>query len=89
MAGHRGKDQFSEEEKAFLVEKYQEMEIPLYYDYADGWKQLFEFAPTLLMIMVLILGLPCSQSFSCEYQYKADSVFLPPVMEEEGRCLPK
>ena len=69
------KDQFSEEEKAFLVEKYQEMETPLYYDYADGWKQLFEFAPTLLMIMVLILGFLAASLFSCEYQYKADSVF--------------
>lgn len=68
-------DQFSEKEKAFLMEKYQEMETPLYYDYADGWKQLFEFAPTLLMIMVLILGFLAAGIFSCEYQYKADSIF--------------
>ena len=70
-----GKEQFSEEEKEFLVEKYGEMEVPLYYDYADGWKQLFLYAPTLLMILVLILGFLAATIFSCEYQYKANAVF--------------
>lgn len=70
-----GKDQFSEEEKEFLVERYEEMEVPLYYDYADGWKQLFLYAPTLLMILVLILGFLASALFSCEYKYKADAIF--------------
>lgn len=73
------KDVYSEEEKAFVIGKYEEMKAPLYYDYADGWKQLFEYAPTLLMIMVLILGFIAAGIFSCEFQSKADAVFFTAV----------
>ena len=68
-------EQFSEEEKAFLIERYEKLETPLYYDYMDGWDQLFEYAPTIIMITVLILGFLAAGIFSGEFQLKADAIF--------------
>jgi ABC-type transport system involved in multi-copper enzyme maturation permease subunit len=68
-------NQFTEDEKEFLVHQYKSLEIPLYYEYADGWKQLFENAPTILMIMVFVLGFLVSNVFSSEAQLKADAIF--------------
>ena len=50
-------EQFSEGEKAFLIGRFEELETPLFYDYLYGWDQLFEYAPTVIMITVLILGI--------------------------------
>lgn len=66
---------FSENEKQFLINKYEEMETPLYYDYTTGWEQLFEFFPTVSMLSMLILGFITSGLFSCEYAWKADAIF--------------
>lgn len=66
---------FSDEEKAFLVQRFEELETPLYYDYMDGWDQLFEYAPTIIMITVLILGFLSAGIFSGEFQLKADAIF--------------
>ena len=68
-------DQFKETEKTFLGEKYKELETPLIYDYAVGWNQLFEYAPTVLMIMMLILGFLVANIFSGEFQLKTDAIF--------------
>lgn len=69
------KNKFSENEKEFLLQKYEELEIPLQYDYAEGWKQLFEYAPSIIMLMVLILGFIVANIFSGEFQLKADAIF--------------
>lgn len=68
-------DQFSEEEKAFLMQKYEEWQTPLQYDYADGWKQLSEYTSMLIELMVLILGFLAAGIFSSEFQLRADAVF--------------
>lgn len=70
-----GKDLFSEEEKEFLIEKYEQMRTPLYYDYTLGWTQLFQYAPSIIMITVLVLGFLVAGIFSGEFQLKADAVF--------------
>lgn len=69
------KDQFSDEEKAFLIRRYEELETPFYYDYVDGWNRLFDCAPTIIMITVLLLGFLAAGIFSGEFQLKADAVF--------------
>lgn len=66
---------FSEAEKAFLIERYESLEIPFYYDYALGWTQLFEFAPTIVMITMLVLGYLVAGIFSNEFIWKSDAVF--------------
>lgn len=74
LEGNDG-DSFSDKEKEFLIHRFEELETPLYYDYMIGWDQLFEFAPTVIMITVLILGFLAAGIFSGEFQLKADAVF--------------
>jgi len=68
---------FSEDEKEWLVNKYESLDTPLYYEYADGWKALLDsqYLPTLMMITVLIIGVLVSGIFSDEFTWKADSIF--------------
>lgn len=68
---------FSEAEREFLIRRYQALEaqMPFYYDYADGWKQLFEYASTIVMLTMLVLSFVVAGIFSGEFSYKADSVF--------------
>ncbi len=66
---------YSEEEKQFLIGRYECLEEPLYYEYADGWAALLEFAPSVIMIMILLMGFPISGIFSNEFQWKSDAVF--------------
>ena len=69
------KDNFSKDEKEFLIAQYNELETPFYYEYSDGWKALLEYAPSIMMLLVLILGFLVSSIFSNEIQLKADSIF--------------
>ena len=66
---------FDDEERAWLIGRYEAVETPFYYDYADGWKQLFAFASTVIMLMMLVLAFVCASIFSGEFQQKADAVF--------------
>ncbi|MDO5425571.1 MAG: ABC transporter permease [Eubacteriales bacterium] len=75
LASDEEKDRFSEAEKQFLISRYQELETPFEYQYAEGWKQLFEYAPTVVMILMLILGFLVAGIFSGEFQTKADALF--------------
>ena len=40
-----------------------------------GWTQWFEYAPTIVMIGMMVLGYLVAGIFSNEYAWKADSVF--------------
>ena len=68
---------FSEDEKEWLINQYESLDTPLYYEYADGWKALLDsqYLPTLMMITVLIIGFLVSGIFSDEFIWKADSIF--------------
>lgn len=68
-------NQMSEEEKQYLTARYQKLHTPLFYDDADGWTQLFKYAPTVIMMLVLTAGFLTSGIFSFEFQQKADSIF--------------
>lgn len=69
------KDQFSDAEKNYLMQQYETLDTPFYYDYMKGWTQLFEYAPTIIMIVMLILGYLVSGIFSNEFQWKSDAIF--------------
>ena len=51
------------------------MKTPLYYDYQAGWKNLFQYSPSIIMILTLVLGFLCAGIFSGEFQLKANAVF--------------
>lgn len=70
-----GKDQFSDAEKEYLIAQYEQLDTPFYYDYMKGWTQLFEYAPVIVMITMLILGYLTSGIFSCEFAWKSDAIF--------------
>ncbi|MDC7292695.1 ABC transporter permease [Butyrivibrio sp. DSM 10294] len=69
------KDRYSASQKEFFLEKYQELDTPLYYEDADGWKALLEYSQTIIMLTMLILSFLVCGIFSGEYQLNADAVF--------------
>lgn len=68
-------EQFSDPEKAFLIEQYESLETPFYYDYVLGWTQLFESSSTVAMVTMLVLGYLVAGIFSNEFVWKSDAVF--------------
>ena len=66
---------FSDAEKAFLIKQYETLETPFYYDYLEGWKQLFAWYPMAAMLTMIILGYLVSGIFANEFQWKADAIF--------------
>lgn len=73
------KDQFSEREKEYLTDKYESLSTPFSYDYMMGWQRLFEYAPTIVMITMLILDYLTAGIFSNEFAWKSDAVFFTSV----------
>lgn len=39
------KDWYTQREKDFFLQRYEMMPQPLFYDYAQGWRSVFEYAP--------------------------------------------
>ncbi len=73
------KDQFSDAEKKYLVWQYEKLQTPFYYDYMKGWTQLFEYASTIVMITMLILGYLVAGIFSNEFAWNSDAIFFTSV----------
>ncbi len=69
------KDTFSESEREWIIQKYQELPTPLWYDYAEGWLNLQTYSATIIMISLLILVFPIAGIFSGEAAQKADAIF--------------
>jgi hypothetical protein len=70
-----GKDLYSEQEKAFLIRSYETLETPLEYEFYNGWQQIRDYFPTIIMVTVLVLGYLLSGIFARESQLKADAIF--------------
>lgn len=67
----------SEKEREYLLNQYESLKTPLYYEYAEGWKALMEsqYLSTLMTITIVIIGFLVSGIFSDEFRFKADSIF--------------
>lgn len=70
-----GEETFTEEEKNFLIQQYENLETPFYYEYMDGWAALLQNISTFILILALIIGFFVSGIFSDEFYTKADSIF--------------
>ena len=70
-----GEEQFTPAEKTWLLDQYRTLESPWQMDCFLGWQQLFEYAPTVVMVTALVLGFLAAGIFSCEGQWKADAIF--------------
>ena len=75
LASDEAKDQFSEAEKAYIIDRYETLETPFYYEPTDGWQVALEYVVTIIMMTMLVLSFFVSGIFSGEFQWKADSIF--------------
>ncbi|HEX3030233.1 MAG TPA: ABC transporter permease [Clostridia bacterium] len=73
--GGEAKYYYTEPEKEYFIGKYEKMKEPLDYEYMEGWKCIFEYSATILMIMTIIIGILIAPVFSCEKQLNSDAVF--------------
>lgn len=69
------RDWYTEEKKEFLLKKYEELETPFFYDFADGWDSALRSLSTVTMVIALVIGFLVSGIFSREAQLKADAIF--------------
>lgn len=69
------KDVYTDAEKDFLIARYEALDQPWDYRYHDGWTQIISFAPTIQMLLTIILAFVTAGIFSCETQLRADAVF--------------
>ncbi len=74
-----GKYLFSDAEKKYLIKQYESLETPFGYDYMKGWTQVLEYAPTIIMVGMLILGFLVAGIFSSEFSWKSDAIFFSTV----------
>lgn len=68
------KEQFTRAEREYLLNNYETLKTPLYYDYQGGWKSLLEYAPAVNMIVTFVLSFLCAGIFSVEFQQKSSAV---------------
>lgn len=66
---------FSPAEADFLVNQYEAMETPLYYEYNDGWDTLIYYAPTMVMFLLFVIIFLVSGIFPSEHRLKANAIF--------------
>lgn len=66
---------YSEQEKQYIIDVYEDLETPFYFDYYEGWHQLLENAGYIPALGILILGFLLAGIFSNEFKWKADSVY--------------
>lgn len=70
-----GEETFTQKEKDFMIQKYEDLKTPFYYEYMDGWAALLQNISTFILILALVIGFFVSGIFSDEFQAKADSIF--------------
>ena len=70
-----GEERFTQAEKDFMIQKYEELKTPFYYEYMDGWAALLQNISTFILMLALVIGFLVSGIFSDEFQSKADSIF--------------
>lgn len=75
LSSDEAKDEFSQAEKDFLIERYETLETPFKVDYTLGWDQLSEYCATITMLTVIVLGYLLAGLFAGEFQLKADALF--------------
>ena len=82
LISDEAKDRYTDRQKRFFINKYNELKIPLYYEDADGWRALMENFQLVIMLTMLILSFLVCRIFSGEYYLNADAVFFSSL---EGR----
>ena len=84
-----GEEAFTKEEKDFLIQNYENLKTPFYYEYIDGWSALLQNISTFILILALVIGFFVSGIFSDEFQTKADSIFFSTKLGRNKEVLTK
>ncbi len=66
---------FNDKEIKYIMDQYGELNIPLRYEYMDGWKILNESAGIVIVFIAIITCLVVSNIFTSEKQYREDLIF--------------
>ena len=66
---------FTDEQKAYIVQKYEELGTPFYYDYFKGWERLRNYVPIVIIMLMLILSYLVAGIFPDEFRRRTDAVF--------------
>ncbi|EET62545.1 hypothetical protein BRYFOR_05580 [Marvinbryantia formatexigens DSM 14469] len=66
---------YTDGEKEFMIARYEAMETPLAYQYANGWQKAASGASGVQMFLLLVTGFLVSGIFSEEYRTGASAVF--------------
>ncbi len=75
LSSDEAKNLYTDAEKEYIIDSYETLETPFYYEPYDGWKAAIEYVITVIMITMLVLSFFVSGIFSSEFQWKADSIF--------------
>ncbi len=66
---------YTEAEKQWLVERYEALDTPMYYDWFTGWNLASDNSMLLTMVCSWILGYLVAGIFSNEFKWKADAIY--------------
>ncbi len=72
---NEGSQLYNKVEKQYYIEQYEKLEIPINYEYSDGWKNLNNNASIVIMTSAIVICLIVSNVFSSEKQYREDYIF--------------
>ena len=56
LESDEAKDQFSEAEKAYIIDRYETLKTPFYYEPTDGWREALVYVITIIMMTMLVLS---------------------------------
>ncbi len=63
------------EQREFLREVYEKTDTPFYYEAAGSWTDMYTYATTYGIILVVLIGFLAAGIFSDEFTFRADAVF--------------
>lgn len=76
IAQNRADQMLTEKEIEFWKEKELQIEIPITYEYTDGWSNLWVYVSTINFMLLLMLAICLSNVFSMEHSRKTDAIIL-------------
>ena len=68
----------NDNEKAYLLKCYEDLDTPFYYDYKEGWAQLLDAMTYIMLFGYMILGFLISGIFAVEFKCRAIPFCSPP-----------
>ena len=84
-----GEETFTEPQRKYLIEKYENLKTPFYYEYIGGWSAMLQNISTFILMLALVIGFFVSGIFSDEFQTKADSIFFSSKLGRNGATASK